>query len=207
MVAFLEGVARSLHAFVRGLGGPGLFLLALADSSFISVPEGNDVLIVVLSAGQPWQSMLYYVAMTVTGSVTGCSILYWVGRRGGSYIEKRVSRDKLERVRSSYQRWGVWAVVIPSILPPPTPFKIFVLSAGVFRLPFPRFFLAVSLGRSVRYLKWGVLAILFGEAVGHFIRDNLPVVGVVLAIILVGGVVVVVILRLRDRPVTSSLVL
>ena len=207
MIEFLQDVAQTLYDFVRGLGGPGLFLLALADSSFVSVPEGNDLLIVVLSTGQPWRSMFYYVAMTTAGSVTGCSLLYWVGRRGGAYFEKRVRSAKLERVGSSYRRWGVWAVVVPSILPPPTPFKIFVLSAGVFRLPFARFLLAVGLGRGVRYLKWGILAVLFGEVVGRILRENLPVVGMVLAVLVVGGVALALFLKLRGRPATSLLLL
>ena len=65
-----------LYVFIVSLGGPGLFFIALADSSFLSLPEGNDILIVVLSTGQSWQSMTYYVVMTTLGSIAGCCLLY-----------------------------------------------------------------------------------------------------------------------------------
>ena len=81
----LQTAGLYLYNLALGLGGFGLFALALADSSFLSIPEGNDVLIVVLSTGAGWSAMLYYVAMTVAGSVAGCTLLYWVGRRGGGF--------------------------------------------------------------------------------------------------------------------------
>ncbi|MEE8348752.1 MAG: VTT domain-containing protein [Acidobacteriota bacterium] len=172
------------YEFVAGLGGPGLFAIALADSSFLSLPEGNDVLIVVLSTGKSWGLMTYYVLMTTFGSVCGCSVLYSVGRRGGNYLERRLDRGKAEEIRRLYHRWGVWAVLIPSLLPPPTPFKVFVLSAGLFRIPFPTFLLSVLMGRSIRYFMWGILAVLYGEEVKHFIEDNLPFVGILIFVLI-----------------------
>lgn len=199
-VGFLESLKNLLHhlyVFAQGLGGPGLLVIALLDSSFLSVPEGNDVLIVVLSTGRGWSEMAYYVTMTIIGSVSGCSLLYGVGRRGGGFFERRLKPSRLERARRAYQRWGVWAVVVPSILPPPTPFKIFVLSAGLFRLPFSRFFVAVLVGRSIRYFMWGILAVLYGEAAKRFIQQNLPTVGVALALALALGLSVFIVLRVR----------
>ena len=199
----VHSIGEALYEFARTLGGPGLFLIALADSSFLSLPEGNDLLIVVLSTGQGWSLMSYYAIMTVLGSVTGCSLLYWVGRRGGGFFERRTSKRRLERARLSYQRWGFWAVLVPSILPPPTPFKVFVLSAGLFRLSFLKFFVTVLIGRSIRYFMWGILAVLYGEPAKEFIENNLPTVGVILAIILVVGVVVAVLIRLRQGSLKS----
>ena len=172
------------YEFIAGLGGPGLFVIALADSSFLSLPEGNDVLIVVLSTGQTWGLMTYYVLMTTFGSVCGCSILYSVGRRGGSFLERRLKGEKAEEMGRLYRRWGMWSVLIPSILPPPTPFKVFVLSAGLFRIPFAKFLLSVVIGRSIRYFMWGILAVLYGEVVKTFIEENLPIVGTVLSVLL-----------------------
>ncbi len=173
------------YEFIANLGGPGLFMIALADSSFLSLPEGNDVLIVVLSTGQNWGLMTYYVLMTTFGSVCGCSVLYSVGRRGGKFMETRLKGEKAEEMKAMYRRWGTWSVLIPSILPPPTPFKVFVLSAGLFRIPFPKFFLSVVIGRSIRYFMWGILAVLYGEVVGEFIEENLPLVGSVLFLLLI----------------------
>jgi len=173
------------YEFIADLGGPGLFMIALADSSFLSLPEGNDVLIVVLSTGQNWGLMTYYVLMTTFGSVCGCSVLYSVGRRGGKFMETRLKGEKAEEMKAMYRRWGTWSVLIPSILPPPTPFKVFVLSAGLFRIPFPKFLLSVVIGRSIRYFMWGILAVLYGEVVGEFIEENLPLVGSVLFLLLI----------------------
>ena len=169
-----------LVTLAQSLGGPGLFFVALADSSFLSVPEGNDLLIVVLSTGQTWDVMAYYVLMTVLGSIVGCSVLYYFGRKGGGFIERRAKKLKLERIEKQYQKWGLWAIIIPSILPPPTPFKAFVLSAGVFKVPFKRFLIAVSIGRSIRYFMWGILAVLYGEWTKHFIENNMGKVGLIL---------------------------
>ena len=173
------------YEFIADLGGPGLFMMALADSSFLSLPEGNDVLIVVLSTGQTWGLMSYYVLMTTFGSVCGCSVLYSVGRRGGKFMKTRLIGEKAEEMKSMYLRWGTWSVLIPSILPPPTPFKVFVLSAGLFRIPFPKFLLSVVIGRSIRYFMWGILAVLYGEVVGEFIEENLPLVGTLLFLLLI----------------------
>ena len=79
----------------------------------------------------------------------------------------------------------MWFVIIPSIVPPPMPFKVFVLSAGLFRVPFPKFLLSVVIGRSLRYFMWGILAVLYGEVVWRFIEANLPVVGTVLCLLLI----------------------
>ena len=120
------------YDFAVALGGPGLFFIALADSSFLSLPEGNDILIVILSAGQTWGKMAYYVSMTTLGSIAGCMILYGLGRRGGPFTRRRL-KNRLQTISGLYRKWGLWMVLVPSILPPPTPFKVFVLSAGCWK--------------------------------------------------------------------------
>ncbi len=188
---------KTLADFAIGLGGPGLFLVALADSSFLSIPEGNDLLIVVKSTGTSWGLMSYFVLMTIAGSVAGCSILYMVGRKG-TRLTLRFDPKKIEEIGRLYSRRGWLTIVIPSILPPPTPFKIFVLSAGIFRVPFPRFLIAVAIGRSIRYFTWGIVALLYGEMAKEFMANNLPMVGMVslgIFLLLVVGVV----LRRRQK--------
>ncbi len=192
-VATLTAILGSIYEFVLGLGGVGLALLALADSSFISVPEGNDLLIVVLSTGKSWSRMFFYVGMTTLGSVIGCFLLYSVGRKGGSFVRRRIDQDRLERTGRLYERWGVLSIVIPSLLPPPCPFKIFVLSAGVFAVPRSKFIFAVAVGRAMRYLMWGVLAVLYGEVAKQFLLHNLHTVGLALFGIFVLAIVSVLI--------------
>ena len=180
----LKAGLLAAYQLVLGLGGPGLLVLALLDSSFLSVPEGNDFLIIVLSLGGTWSNMAYYASMTTIGSVIGCSLLFWVGTRGGGrYVQKRLHRPGLKRIQALYARRGVLAVVVPSLLPPPTPFKVFVLSAGAFGLPFPRFLLAVAVGRGIRYFSWGTLAVLYGEWAKVFLQKHFHAVGLVVLIL------------------------
>lgn len=201
----LSRMGGHLYALALALGGPGLFFIALADSSFLSIPEANDILIVVLSIGQSWEAMSYYVLMTIAGSAAGCSLLYSVGRRGGSFLRKRLNREKMEWVRRLYQRWGVWTIVIPCLLPPPTPFKIFVLSAGVFQLSFVRFLLAILVGRSVRYFTWGILALLYGQAAQRYLEKNLHTIGTVLLVLFLAIIALYLSLRMRKKSVPQEL--
>ncbi|HVQ63686.1 MAG TPA: VTT domain-containing protein, partial [Terriglobia bacterium] len=144
--------------------------------------------------------------MTVVGSVIGCLLLYGVGRKGGeAMLKKRFAADKILRVRGWYQKYGMLAVIVPSLLPPPLPFKIFVLSAGAFQVPWPRFVTAVAIGRSIRYFSEGLLAVWYGKRALQIVADNFPIVGLVLAALIVAGAFVYV--YMRRRRMNSSLVL
>jgi len=196
---FIKSIVSFLYSFALALGGPGLFLIAVADSSFLSIPEGNDVLIVILSTGQSWKIMAYYATMTIMGSVTGCILLFTAGRRGGNFIRKRLSEKRTQELQNAYERWGVWSILIPSILPPPTPFKIFVLWAGMFGVPYQKFIVAVLIGRSVRYYMWGALAVLYGQSAKYFLEHNLRFVGIVLFVVLVAVVLTIILVRMRTK--------
>jgi membrane protein DedA with SNARE-associated domain len=188
---FVQSIAGSID-------GPGLMLVALADSSFLSFPEGNDILLVILSTGSTWNRTMYYIAMTILGSVAGCLLLYLVGRKGGSpLLRRRFSSENIARAERLYEKWGIMTVVVPSILPPPCPFKIFVLSAGVFRLGVGEFLLAVAIGRTIRYSMWGILGFLYGDVVKNFVHRNLPVLGVALFVIFAVCLTVLLILYVR----------
>ena len=120
-----------LRALAVALGAPGLFLIAFLDSSFLSLPEIADILVVYMVT-QHKSRMLLYVGATLLGSLAGCLVMYYIGLKGGeALISKRFSGGSVERARAALQRHGVMTVLIPSILPPPAPFKIFVLLAGV----------------------------------------------------------------------------
>jgi membrane protein DedA with SNARE-associated domain len=178
---WLASLGNSIYALITSLGGPGVLLLAIGDSSFLSVPEGNDLLIVILSAGRSWGHMAYFVGMTIVGSVIGCVLLYSIGRKGGSpMLRRRFSAQNIERAEKLFEKYGLLTVVIPSILPPPMPFKIFVLSAGVFRLNALEFLTAVVIGRTMRYSMWGILAVLYGNSVKMFMQENLDLIGMIL---------------------------
>jgi membrane protein DedA with SNARE-associated domain len=174
----LETIGQWIFKIATLFGGPGLLLIAIADSSFISIPEGNDFLIVALSIGKSWTTMSYLAVMTIIGSVIGCILLFMVGRKGGeALLLRRFRPDKVEMAERYVQKYGLFSVMIPSILPPPMPFKIFVLTAGVFHLSMNKFLIAVIIGRTARYFTWGVLSILYGEQVKQFMMDHLDGVG------------------------------
>ncbi len=199
----LDGVAGWLEATLLPYGGVGLMLLAVCDSSFLSLPEVNDVLLMTFSIRDP-DRMAGLAAMTTLGSVAGSSALYAVGRGGGgAFLQRRArwgrSTDRLERIGGWYRRYGMLAVVVPSLLPPPTPFKIFVLSAGTFGISWPRFIAAVTVGRSIRYFSAGVLAVLYGNAAIEFVEANYRVVGWVVAAAVVAVILVLALNAVRRR--------
>jgi membrane protein YqaA with SNARE-associated domain len=158
-----------------------LFVVAALDSSFLSFPQVNDLLIIYLSTTTPAR-MPYYAAMTTAGSLLGCFVLYAFARGGGEvFLRKRFSGKRVERGLALYQRHGLLAVVVPALLPPPTPFKLFVLLAGAAKVSPWKFGLAVLIGRGIRYFGQGYLAVLYGEAAADLVRTHGPEVGIALA--------------------------
>jgi len=191
--------------FPPGFGGLLVLLLAIGDSSILSIPEGSDLLIVILSTNGSWGNMAYYVTMTVIGSIIGCLILYFIGRRGGrALLRKRFSIKKLDRAERLYSSHGLAAVLISSVLPPPLPFKIFVLSAGVFGLSPLRFFSAIVIGRIVRYSMWGILAVLYGNAIKIFLLENMKSVGIAVSLLLILLIVGTFLFYLRKKKIQAQ---
>ena len=177
-----------VQGFAESLGGPGLFLIALLDSSFLSFPEVCDALIVLLTVQNP-ERMLYYALTTTLGSICGCFALYTVGRKGGeAFLRKRFHDKHVDRAMRVFRRYGMLAVIVPSLLPPPMPFKIFVLAAGVAHMRRIEFLVAVAIGRGLRYFGEGLLALWYGEQALTFLKENAHTVGLWLGIaVLVGG--------------------
>jgi membrane protein DedA with SNARE-associated domain len=178
---WIENMGSTATAFIMSFGGFGVLLLAMGDSSFVSVPEGNDILIVLLSVGGSWGHMFYFVGVTIIGSVIGCLLLYMIGKRGGNPIlRRRFDQSRIDRAENLYKKYGLFSIIIPSIVPPPMPFKLFVLSAGVFRMNLTSFITAVIIGRTLRYSAWGILAVLYGDPIKNFVQNNLKMVGTML---------------------------
>jgi membrane protein YqaA with SNARE-associated domain len=181
-----EFVAR-ISALALALGGPGLFLVSLLDSSFLPLPGITDVLLVVVTTRSP-AAMPWYVGMTVAGSVVGCLALHYIGRKGGeALVRKQFTGDKIERTMAALQRNGVMAVLIPCLLPPPSPFKIFILLAGVVGISATRLAIAIALGRGIRYLALGILAVNYGDRAMAYMRDNGTAVSLGTLAVLIAG--------------------
>jgi membrane protein YqaA with SNARE-associated domain len=177
-----------IEAFALGIGAPGLFIIAFLDSSFLSFPEVNDLLIVLLVINHP-ERMLLYATMSTLGSIGGCLALYFVGRRGGeALLQKRFKGGTVERAAALMRKYGAMALLVPALLPPPAPFKIFVLMGGVAHIPLKTFVWAIGLGRGVRYFGEGLLAVMYGKQALTYIHENGRTVGLVLGVlVLIGG--------------------
>lgn len=187
----------TIQDWASELGGLGLFVIALLDSSFLSFPQVNDILIILLSTTFP-SRMPYYAGMTTLGSLIGCFMLYAVARRGGdAFLRKRMKGPYVDRALKLYQKYGLMAVIVPALLPPPVPFKVFVLLAGAAAVSPIRFGIAVVIGRGIRYFGQGYLAVLYGERAADFMKQYGAQIGIGLAV--TAGVAAFIIVKIRRK--------
>ncbi|HEX7177392.1 MAG TPA: VTT domain-containing protein [Pyrinomonadaceae bacterium] len=174
----------SVTDYLVTLGPAGLFAVALLDSALVPLPGGPDAVMIALTMARPsWMPL--NVAAAALGSTAGCVILYYISKRAGRRALEKFSERKQARVKELVDRYDVLSVLVASLLPPPFPFKLFVITAGVFRLNILRFALAVAAGRTVRFLLEGYLAVRYGEQAKQVLADNYPVVGLGLAALIV----------------------
>jgi membrane protein YqaA with SNARE-associated domain len=179
----------NVRALALSLGAPGLFLVAFLDSSFLSLPEIADFLVVWMVTRHKARMILYVVSATI-GSMAGSLVMYYIGRKGGeALVARRFATASIERTKLVLQRHGIMAVLIPSILPPPAPFKIFVLLAGVAGISARRFLIAIAIGRGVRYLALGLLAVEYGDRAMAYLAENSVRASILLGIVLLVGFV------------------
>jgi len=185
----LTAAAAAIRDWATELGGVGLFIMAALDSSFLSFPQVNDIIIVYLSTKTP-ALMTYYAGMSTAGSLLGATALYALGRRGGgTFLRQRFKADLVDRLLRLYARFGLLTLLVMALLPPPTPFKLLVLLAGTSGLAPWRFLLAVGLGRGVRYFGTGYLAVLYGEQALDLLQQYGTQTAIALAVsVLVAGV-------------------
>ena len=185
-----------LSEYLITFGAFGLFAVALLDSTFVPLPSSVDALMLLLSTTYPsW--MLLYAFMATTGSALGCLILYLISRRAGARALNRFSEAKRGRVKNWIERYDMFAVLVATLLPPPFPFKLFVVTAGVFRFSLVRFMLAIVVGRAFRFLLEGYFAVRYGAQAKEILAKYYPWIGLGLVV----GSVIFVILRQRlKRP-------
>lgn len=190
MFDWLQVVARRLGYFIVHvpvyIAGPAMIVIGALDSSLLSLPEINDYLVVARCYKHP-ETAFFFPLFPALGSVLGCLLLYTIFQRGGlAVLHRRFRLDRVQRVERAYARFGVFALAIPALLPPPLPFKIFVATAGALQFPRRRFLLTILIARSLRYYTEGTLAVFYGERVLRFLRDNgLMIVTIVGALCLV----------------------
>jgi membrane protein YqaA with SNARE-associated domain len=196
----MSRLAARVQAIALALGAPGLFLITFLDSSFLSLPELADLAIVVMVIEHKTRFVLYAASATA-GSIVGCLVMYHIGRRSGeALLRSRFGGSGTTRASRLFQRYGLMAVLIPAILPPPAPFKIFVILAGVAGISQGRFVTAITLGRGLRYFGEGFLAVRYGDQATQFVRENGRTVSLWLAGLLAGGLLLYIFMRkARER--------
>ena len=146
---------------VLGIWGP--FVIAFADSALLGMPVDFVVATYVV---RDHKRLLFYVAMASLGSALGSIPLYVIGYLGGeAVLRKRISEERFQKIHQSFERHEFWALMFPGMLPPPMPFKIFVLGAAVFEMRFRDFIVAVFAGRFVRFLVLSLLVLWFGPEI------------------------------------------
>lgn len=189
--AWLKHVQASLVAF----GAFGLFAIALLDASFLPLPGGADAVLMTLSHLNHTM-MPVYVLAAVAGSTLGCLFPYWLGRKTGQAALNKFSPEKRERVLHLLDNYDTWAMLVGAVLPPPFPLKLFLITAGVFRMSVWRFLLALAIGRTVRFTLEGVMAVRYGEQAAQLFKQHYPKIGLALA----AAIIVIFILNtLRNR--------
>jgi membrane protein YqaA with SNARE-associated domain len=183
-----------IHKITGGLGklshwllsfGPfGLFAIAFLDSVLVPIPGGVDAMLMLLATARPSWMLIYVLAATL-GSTIGCIGLYKISQKAGHRALDRFSESKQKRVKDLIDRYDVLSVLVASLLPPPFPFKLFVVSAGVFRLNLLRFTIAIAAGRIFRYLLEGYLAARYGDHAKELLAHYYPSIGIGLAVLLI----------------------
>ncbi len=192
-----------LSDFFIALGPFGLFAVALLDSTFVPLPSSADALMILLTIAHP-RLILVYALLATAGSAVGCMILYYISRRAGSRALRRFSPAKQRRVKELIDRYDVLSVLVASVMPPPFPFKMFVVTAGVFRFSVTRFTLAIIAGRMFRFLLEGYFAIRYGAQARQVLGRYYPWIGLGLAILIIVVFVTRNLFKKKSRPVVDE---
>jgi membrane protein YqaA with SNARE-associated domain len=161
----MHGILESLARFFFSLGGVGLLLLGILDSSFLFMPLGNDLLVVALTAAHR-QRMLYYVVMATVGSVVGVAITHWASAKGGQKgIEGEKKSRRVAYIERKVHEHGAIAIATAAIMPPPFPFTPFIIVAAALQYPRKKMLLIVAGCRAARFAIEGSLALIYGRRI------------------------------------------
>jgi membrane protein YqaA with SNARE-associated domain len=195
---FLQTYSAWIWGVLSPLGAWGVFLIAVIDSAAFGMPLDAVVgSYVYLKPHLCW----LYIIMASAGSALGCMVVYGIGYKGGEVLlEKRMPKERFEKIKKSFEEHEFLALMVPAMLPPPTPYKLIVLSAAAFEMNWHKFMLAIFLGRIARFTILSILVIAFGpqvvSIVANLVKEHLPAtLATVAGIVLLG----VIFWRLRQR--------
>ena len=158
-------------AALKPLGAWGIGALAVIDSAAIPVPI--DALLIDYVAHDHARFLLYCF-MAAVGSAVGSLLPYYLGRAGGElFLLKRINRQRYEQMRDRFEKQEFLAIMVPAMMPPPMPVKLFEFAAGVFEMKALWFFSAILVGKFVRFLIWAIITITYGPAILGTIRRTI----------------------------------
>ncbi len=163
----LKRYSDAIWAVLAPLGPWGVFAIAAVDGSLFGLPIDAVVASYVY---KDRSHFLFYVLTASAGSALGSLVIYGIGYFGGeTLVRKRIPAERFAKIHASFEHHQFWAVMFPAMLPPPTPFKLFVLAASAFEMHILHFLGAVFAGRVVRFLALALLVLSFGPQVIHLI--------------------------------------
>ncbi len=169
-IALLHKFSVVLLGYMKPLGIWGVGGLALIDSALIPIPVSMDGILIGYVANNHDRFVLYSV-VAAAASALGSLVPFFIGRAGGElFLLKRINRDRYERMRDRFERQEFFAILIPAMLPPPMPLKLFEFAAGVFEMKPPSFVLAIFLGKLTQFLVCSLLTLWFGPTLIHTLR-------------------------------------
>ncbi len=188
MGIFLTGIGsflKSVYVTLIGFGAAGILGIAFLDAAFIPMPGGPDLVVMALTHNNHSMMPIYVIA-AVIGSTLGCLVPYWIGRKAGEAALRVFSDEKRARVSGLVNRYGLWSMLAGALLPPPFPFKMLLITAGVFRVKIWQFLGAVLIGRTIRFIIEGLMAVRYGDQAASLFKEYYPAIGLGLAIAILG---------------------
>jgi membrane protein YqaA with SNARE-associated domain len=163
------------------LGIWGAFVIPAVDSAAFGIPLDPVMAgyaVMFANRQQPWMIALA-ILLAAAGSAVGSLVPYWIGRKGGEpLLLKKISHERLEQLRDRYESWEFFSIMVPSMLPPPTPMKLIILAAGAFEMRPHIFALAIFIGRTLRFTLLSWIVVKYGpgmlRVIGYVVRQHLP---------------------------------
>jgi membrane protein YqaA with SNARE-associated domain len=198
MGIYLTGIGsllKSIYTTLIGLGSAGILGIAFLDAAFIPMPGGPDLVVMALTHNNH-SMMPVYVIAAVIGSTLGCLVPYWIGRKAGDAALRVFSEEKRARVAGLVNRYGLWSMLAGALLPPPFPFKMLLITAGVFRVKIWQFLGALAIGRTIRFTLEGLMAVRYGDQAATLFKEYYPAIGLGFAVVIL---VVLIFNTLRNR--------
>jgi membrane protein YqaA with SNARE-associated domain len=181
----LKSLSVKLGHILVLYGGWGLFAMSFLDSSLIPFPVVNDLALILMASRRPALWPLYALASTL-GSVSGAYVLYGIARGGGKFFFRKTTPQSITHAQRWLERNDFVAILVASLLPPPAPYKVFVLTAGLLRVDAIHFGLALLVGRGLRFAAEAWLGARYGVQAQDFVRHNMGWASLAIVMVVVG---------------------